>query len=57
MQLQVNYRQIALERIQDLLTLSHMDGNFEPTTSEEIWVVKSLIAALVLLMWWAILED
>ena len=57
MQLQVNYRQIALERIQDLLTLSHMDGNFEPTTSEEIWAVKILIATLVLLMWWAILED
>ena len=57
MQLQVNYRQIALERVQDLLTLSHMDGNFEPTTSEEIWTVKILIAALVLLMWWAVLED
>ena len=57
MQLQVNYRQIALERIQDLLTLSHMDGNFEPVTTEEIWIVKILIATLVLLMWWAILED
>ena len=57
MQLLANYRQIALEGIQDLVTLSHMDGNFEPTTTEEIWVVKILLAALVLLMWWAILED
>ena len=57
MQLLANYRQIALEKAQDLLTLSHMDGNFEPTTSEEIWTVKILIATLVLLMWWAILED
>ena len=57
MQLLANYRQIARERIQDLVTLSHMDGNFEPTTTEEIWVVKILLATLVLLMWWAILED
>jgi len=34
-----------------------MDGNFEPTTSEEIWVVKILIATLVVLMWWALMED
>ena len=57
MQLQVNYRQIALEGIQDLLTLSHMDGNFEPTTSEEVWGVGILIATLIVLMWWAVMED
>ena len=57
MQLLANYRQIALERVQDLLTLSHMDGNFEPVTTEEIWVVKILIATLVVLMWWALMED
>jgi len=34
-----------------------MDGNFEPVTTEEIWVVKILIATLVVLMWWALMED
>ena len=57
MQLLANYRQIARERIQDLVTLSHMDGNFEPTTSEEVWGVGILIATLIVLMWWAVMED
>ena len=57
MQLLANYRQTALEQIQALSALSQADITAQPASTEEIWVIKILIATLVVLMWWAILED
>jgi hypothetical protein len=57
MQLLANYRQTALEQIQALSALSQADITAQPPSTEEIWVIKILIATLAVLMWWAILED
>ena len=57
MQLLANYRQTALEQIRALSALSQADITAQPPSTEEIWVIKILIATLVVLMWWAILED
>ena len=57
MQLQANFRQIALEKSFDLLTLAQMEGNYDPPTTEEVWGLRLLLAILVLLTWWSLLED
>ena len=57
MQSLVNYRQIALEKSFDLITLAQTEGNYAPPTSEEVWGLRILLAILVLLTWWSLLED
>ena len=57
MQLQANFRQIALEKSFDLLTLAQTEGNYDPPTTEEVWGLRLLLAILVLLTWWSLLED
>ena len=57
MQLLANYRQTALEQIQALSALSQADITAQPPSTEEIWVIKILIATLAVLMWWAMMED
>jgi hypothetical protein len=57
MQSLVNYRQIALEKSFDLLTLAQSEGNYDPPTTEEVWGLRLLLAILVLLTWWSLLED
>ena len=57
MQSLVNYRQIALEKSFDLLTLAQTEGNYAPPTSEEVWGLRILLATLVILTWWSLLED
>jgi hypothetical protein len=57
MQLLANYRQIALEQIQALSALGQAEVVAQPPSTEEIWVLRILIATFVLLLWWGILED
>ena len=57
MQSLVNYRQIALEKSFDLMTLAQMEGNYEPPSEYETWTLRILLATLTLLTWWALLED
>ena len=57
MQLLANYRQTALEQMQKLAALSQTEVIQEPPTQLEIWGLKFLIATLVLLTWWSIMED
>ena len=57
MQLLANYRQTALEQLQKLAALSQADITAQPPSSGEIWVVRILIATLVVLTWWSIMED
>ena len=57
MQLLANYRQTALEQIQALSALSQADITAQPPSTEEVWALKILIATLVVLMWWALMED
>jgi hypothetical protein len=57
MQFQANFRQIALEKSFDLMTLAQTEGNYAPPTSEEVWGLRILLAILVLLTWWSLLED
>ena len=57
MQLLANYRQTALEQLQALAAMANADVVAEPPSTAEIWAVKILIATLVVLMWWAVMED
>ena len=57
MQLLANYRQTALEQIQNLAAIANTEVTTMPPSTEEVWVLRFLLAALTLLTWWAILED
>ena len=57
MQLQVNFRQTALEQMQNLAALGQADVVAQPPSTEEVWALRFLIAILVLLTWWSLLED
>ena len=57
MQLLANYRQTALEQMQNLVALRQTEVIQEPPSSPEILGLKFLIATLVLLLWWSIMED
>ena len=57
MQLLANYRQTALEQMQNLVALSKTEVIQQPPTTLEVWGLRILIAMLVVLVWWAIVED
>ena len=57
MQLLANYRQTALEQMQKLAALSQMEVVQEPPTQLEVWGLRILLAMLVILVWWSIMED
>ena len=57
MQLLANYRQTALEQMQKLVALSKTEVIQQPPTTLEVWGLRILIATLVLLLWWSIMED
>ena len=57
MQLLANFRQTALEQMQNLAALSQADVVAQPPSTEEVWALRILIATLVILTWWSIMED
>jgi hypothetical protein len=57
MQLLANYRQTALDQMQNLAALGQTDVLAAPPSTEEVWALRFLIAILVLLTWWSLLED
>ena len=57
MQLLANYRQTALEQMQNLAALGQTEVVAAPASTEEVWALRFLIATLVLLLWWSIMED
>ena len=57
MQLLANYRQTALEQMQNLVALSQTEVIQQPPTPIEVWGLRILIAMLVVLVWWSIVED
>ena len=57
MQLLANYRQTALEQMQNLAALGQTEVAVQPPSTEEVWALRFLIATLVMLTWWAIVED
>ena len=57
MQLLANYRQTALEQMQNLVALSQTEVIQQPPTPIEVWGLRILIAMLVILVWWSIVED
>ena len=57
MQLQVNFRQTALEQMQNLAALAQTEVAIQPPSTEEVWALRFLIATLVILTWWSIVED
>ena len=57
MQFQANFRQTALEQMQNLAALSQADVVAQPPSTEEVWALRILIATLVVLTWWSIMED
>jgi len=57
MQSLANYRQTALEQIQNLAAIANTDVTTTPPSVEEVWVLRLLLATLVLLTWWSLLED
>ena len=57
MQLLANYRQTALEQIQNLAAIANTEVTTPPPTTEEVWGLRILLAILVLLTWWSLLED
>jgi len=57
MQSLANYRQTALEQMQNLVALSHTEVIQQPPTAVEVWLGRILIAGLIVLIWWCILED
>ena len=57
MELLVNYRQTALEQMQNLVALSKTEVIQQPPTTLEVWGLRILIAMLVILVWWSIVED
>ena len=57
MQLLANYRQTALEQMQNLAALGQTEVVNQPPSTEEVWALRFLIATLVLLTWRSIMED
>ena len=57
MQLLANYRQTALEQMQNLVALSQTEVIQQPPTLIEVWGLRILLAMLVILVWWSIVED
>mgnify|MGYP001346397030 FL=1 len=57
MQLLANYRQTALEQMQNLVALSKTEVIQQPPSTEEVWGLRILLAMLVVLIWWSIVED
>ena len=57
MQFQANFRQTALEQMQNLAALSQADVVAQPPSTEESWALGFLIATLVILTWWSVMED
>ena len=57
MQFQANFRQTALEQMQNLAAISQADVVAQPPSTEEVWALRILIATLVVLTWWSIMED
>ena len=57
MQLLANYRQTALEQMQSLVALSQADITAQPPSTEEVWALRFLLATLVVLVWWSLLEE
>ena len=57
MQLLANYRQTALEQMQNLAALGQTEVAIQPHTTLEVWGLRILIAMLVVLVWWSIVED
>ena len=57
MQLQVNFRQPALEQMQNLAALGQTEVVAAPPSTEEVWALRFLLATLVILTWWSIMED
>jgi len=57
MELQVNFRQTALEQMQNLAALGQTEVAIQPPTTIEVWGLRILIAMLVMLVWWSIVED
>ena len=57
MQLLANYRQTALEQMQNLVALSQTEVIQQPPSTEEVWGLRILLAMLVILVWWSIVED
>ena len=57
MQLLANYRQTALEQMQNLVALSQTEVIQQPPTPIEVWGLRILLAMLVILVWWSIVED
>jgi hypothetical protein len=57
MELQVNFRQTALEQMQNLAALGQTEVAVQPPTTIEVWGLRILIAMLVMLVWWSIVED
>ena len=57
MQLLANYRQTALEQMQNLVALSKTEVIQQPPTTIEVWGLRILLAMLVMLIWWSIVED
>ena len=57
MQLLANYRQTALEQMQNLVALSKTEVIQQPPTTLEVWGLRILLAMLVVLVWWSIVED
>jgi hypothetical protein len=57
MQLQANFRQTALDQMQNLAALGQTDVLAAPPSTEEVWALRFLLATLVILTWWSIMED
>ena len=57
MQSLANYRQTALEQMQNLAAIANTDVTTPPPTTEEVWVLRFLLATLTILVWWSLLED
>ena len=57
MQLLANYRQTALEQMQNLAALGQADVVAQPPSTEEVWALRFLIATLTLLVWWSVVEE
>ena len=57
MQLLANYRQTALEQMQNLVALSQTEVIQQPPNLIEVWGLRILLAMLVVLVWWSIVED
>ena len=56
MQFQANFRQTALEQMQNLAALGQTEVVAAPPSTEEVWALRFLLATLVILTWWSIME-